>query len=299
MLSGIEPFVAVAETSSFRQAAARLGVSTAAISKAVRRLEDELGVRLLHRTTRHVSMTAEGEALHSHARDALDRLAAGLDLVARARGLAEGPLRVSLSPVLGRVVVAALPRLFARHPRIQLDLSLTDRVVSLAEDEVDLAVRIGALRDSALIAHRLPAGRWATVAAPAYLARHGTPEHPDALADHACLKYAPPRGGVVEWSFLAAGAAGAAGAATGVRTPTTLRMDNGDALVDAALVGLGVAQVFDWMAAESVRDGRLVEVLAPFAAPAPPLAAVLLPGRKELPRIQAFLAFLDEVFARR
>jgi DNA-binding transcriptional LysR family regulator len=203
--SGIEPFVAVAETRSFRAAAARLGVSTAAVSKAVRKLEDELGVPLLQRTTRHVSVTPEGEALLVHAREALDRLLAGLDRVARARGLAEGPLRVSVSPVLGRLVVGALPRLLQRHPGLVPDLSVTDRVVSLAEDEVDVAVRIGRLDDSSLIAHRLRPPRWVTVASPAYLARRGEPRAPFDLADHACLKYATLRGGVVEWTVARPG----------------------------------------------------------------------------------------------
>lgn len=292
--SGIEPFVAVAETRSFRGAAARLGVSAAAVSKALRRLEEELGVPLLQRTTRHVSVTPEGEALLVHAREALDRLAAGLDRVARARGLAEGPLRVSLSPVLGRLVVGALPRLLQRHPGLVPDLSVTDRIVSLAEDEVDVAVRIGRLEDSSLIARRLGAARWVTVASPAYLARRGEPATPDDLEGHACLKYAPLRGGVVEWTFALHGKG-----ADGVRTPTSLRIDNGDALVDAALAGLGIAQVFDWMAAEAVREGRLVEVLADFAAPGPPITALTLPGRQDVPRVAAFLAFLQDLLGAR
>ncbi|GMV42667.1 MAG: hypothetical protein AMXMBFR64_43830 [Myxococcales bacterium] len=288
-ISGLEPFVAVAETRSFRGAAARLGVSAAAISKAVQRLEDELGVRLFLRTTRHVSLTPEGEVLHAHAREALDRLAAGLDEVARARGLAEGPLRISLSPVLGRVIVAALPRLLQRHPRLVPDLSMTDRVVSLAEGEVDVAVRIGALPDSSLVAHRLRAPRWVTVASPAYLARRGTPAEPGELASHACLKYAPPRGGTVEWTFRVREQP------VEVRTPTALRVDDGDALVTAALAGLGVAQVFGFMVADALADGRLVEVLAPYAAPGPPLTALMLPGRQDLPRVKAFLEFLDDL----
>ena len=288
--AGIEPFVAVAETRSFRGAAARLGVSAAAVSKALRRLEGDLGVTLLHRTTRHVSLTPEGEALHAHARDALDRLAAGLDRVARTRGVAEGPLRVSISPVLGRLVVGALPRLLQRHPGLVPDLSMTDRVVSLAEDEVDVAVRIGRLDDSALIAHRLRLARWVTVASPAYLARRGEPSVPAELAVHLCLKYAPPKGGVVEWTFASAGQG-----ASGARTPTALRFDHGDALVDAALAGLGIAQVFDWMAEEAVRAGRLVEVLSPHAAAGPAVTALTLPGRQDVPRVAAFLAFLKEL----
>lgn len=286
MHAGIEHFVAVAETLSFRGGAARLGLSPAAVSKAVARLEQGLGVRLLARNTRSVALTPEGRVFLGHCRQALDALQAGRDAVSAARELAEGTLRVSASPVLARPLIDALSRLRSRHPRIEVELCLTDRLARLVEDEVDVAVRLGALDDSALVARRLRSPRWATVASPPYLARQGRPRSPDALPGHACLGFLHPTGGVVPWLFEGA---------EPVAPPCALRLDSGEHLVTAAVAGLGIAQVFDFMVAEHVAAGRLVEVLAERAAPGPPLHAIWRAGRQRVPRVRALLDVLVEV----
>ena len=286
MASGIEHFVAVAETLSFRKGAARLGLSPAAVSKAVARLEQDLGVRLLSRNTRSVTLTPEGRIFLSHSRQALDALQAGRDAVCAARALAEGTSRVSASPVLARPLVDALARLRSRHPRIEVELCLTDRLARLVEDEVDVAVRLGPLEDSALIARRLRSPRWATVASPAYLARQGTPRSPDALGTHACLGFLHPAGGVAPWQF----------AGSQHQAPhCSMRLDSGEHLVTAAVAGMGVAQVFDFMVAGHIAEGRLVEVLDEHATSGPPLHALWRPGRQKVPRVRALLDVLVEV----
>jgi DNA-binding transcriptional LysR family regulator len=147
---------------------------------------------------------------------------------------------------------------------------------------------VGSVEDPALVAHRLRAPRWVTVASPAYLARRGSPHHPDELAGHACLKFVTPRGAIREWSF--------AGSAS-PRLPAALYLDQGEALIDAAAAGLGIAQVLDFMVEEPVRAGRLVEVLAEHAVAGPPIQAVYLPRKRSAPKVRAFLAFLDETIS--
>ncbi len=286
MLAGIEHFVAVAEARSFRQGARRLGLSAAAVSKAVARLEEALGVRLLERSTRSVALTREGELFLGRCRQALDALQAGADEVAAAGEAPVGTVRLSASPVLARPLVQALPRLRARHPRVEVELSLTDRLARLVEEEVDVALRLGPLSDSAQVARRLRSPRWVTVASPALLARQGPPRRPAELVGLPCLGFVSPAGGVVGWSF-------AGQAALDLSFP--LRLDLGEHLVTAAVAGLGYAQVFDFMVTEDLAAGRLVEVLADYAAPGPTLHALWRPGRQQLPRVRVVLDWLVEV----
>lgn len=289
-LSGIPSFVHVAEQRSFRAAARIVGLTPAAVSKAISRLEARLGTQLLLRSSRHVVLTPEGEAYLRHCRAALDHLQAGEDDLTRAAQVAQGSVAVSMSAVLGRPVVAGLARLLSRHPRISVALSFTDREVRLAEEEIDVAVRIGALADSSLVGRRLRTPRWATVASPSYLARAGEVTSVEDLARHRCLVFARPAGGVADWRF------------EGVdpyRPPSALRFDRGDLLVDAAIAGLGVVQAFDFMVEDAVRAGALVEVLAERAAMGPPIHALTLAGRREVPKVRAVLDFVEEILGRR
>lgn len=288
MLAGIAHFVAVAEARSFREGARRLGLSAAAVSKAVARLEGELGVRLLERSTRSVVLTREGELFLAHCRQALDALQAGVDLVGATREAPVGAVRLSASPVLARRLILALPRLRARHPRVEVELSLTDRLARLVEDEVDIAIRLGPLPDSALVARRLRAPRWVTVASPALLARAGTPRRPADLCGQPCLGFVSPTGAVVAWSF-------ADPAPLELEFP--VRLDLGEHLVTAAAAGLGFAQVFDFMVGEDLAAGRLVEVLAEHAAQGPPLHALWRAGRPQLPRVGVVRDWLVELLA--
>jgi LysR family transcriptional regulator for bpeEF and oprC len=287
--AGVEAFVFTAELRSFRAAARRLEVTPAAVSKAVAGLEARLGARLLDRTSRRVRLTPEGALYLARARAALDALQAGADEVATARDAPSGRLTVSLPFVLGRPLVSALPRLTERHPRLSLDLRFTDRPVKLLEEGVDVAVRVGALDDSELVARRLRDLRWVTAASPDYLAARGTPRTPAELAGgHTCLKFRAPSGVDVEWQF----AASRGGEGRAVRLPTRHRMDQGDLLVEAAAAGLGVVQAFDFMLAPWLERGALVEVLAHQAAAGPALHALCRPGQQRTARVRAFFDFL-------
>jgi LysR family transcriptional regulator for bpeEF and oprC len=288
-LSGVPAFVHVAEQRSFREAARILGVTPTAVSKAVAQLESRLGARLLHRTSRTVMPTPEGASYLRHCREALDRLQAGEDEITQAAQVARGPVAVSTSFVLGRTIVSGLPRLLARHPRIELRFSFTDRDVALAEEEIDVAVRIGPLGDSALVGRRLRATRWVTVASPSYLARSAELRDLTDLPDHTCLRFARPAGGVADWRFWVDGAF------VTERSPAAILFDQGDLLVDAAAAGLGVVQAFDFMVEERIRRRELVEVLQRFAAPGPPIHALTLPGRSQVPKVRAVVDFLAEV----
>jgi DNA-binding transcriptional LysR family regulator len=294
LFSGVLPFLHTAEERSFRKAAAHLGVTTAAVSKAVARLEEELGVTLLHRTSRHVSLTPEGSAFLEHCREAVTRMQAGRELLAQARKVAEGVLKVSMPLVLGRLVVPQLGRLAARHPRLSFNLSLTDRFTRMAEEGVDVAVRIGELEDSSLVSRTLRIPRWVTVASPAYLGRHGTPRHYKELERHACLKFITPSGIIREWTFRDRREA----QPVTVKTPDVFRIDHGELLVEGAVAGLGICQAFDFMVAEHLGAGRLVEVLAPYAAEGPPIRALCLPRRQSTPRVRVFLDFLQQLLSR-
>ncbi len=294
LFSGVLPFFHTAEERSFRKAAAHLGVTTAAVSKAVARLEAELGVTLLHRTSRHVSLTPEGAAFLEHCREAVSRLQAGRELVAQAQKVAEGVLKVSMPLILGRIVVPELGRLASRHPRLSFHLSLTDRYSRMAEEAVDVAVRIGELEDSSLVARTLRTPQWVTVASPAYLGRHGAPRHYRELERHACLKFLTPTGTAREWTFRDRREA----RPFTWRTPEAFRIDHGELLVEAAVAGLGICQAFDFMVVEHLRAGRLVEVLAPYAAEGPPIRALSLPRRQSTPRVRVFLDFLQQLLRR-
>lgn len=249
------------------------------------RLEEALGVRLLERSTRTVALTAEGEVFLAHCRQALDALQAGADRVSATRQAAAGLVRLSASPVMARRLIGALPRLRSRHPLVAVELRLTDRLARLVEDEVDVAVRLGPLEDSAMVSRRLPSPRWRTVASPALLARIGPLRHPSDLRGLPCLGFVGPAGALVPWSF-------STDACPELDTP--VRLDLGEHLVTAALAGLGLAQVFDFMVDEEIADGALVEVLAEHSALGPPLHAVWRSGRQPVPRIRAVIDWLVE-----
>lgn len=290
--AGIEHFLAVAEARSFRAGARHLGLSPAAVSKAVARLEAELGARLLERSTRSVALTPEGEVFLAHCRLAREALQAGQEEVRAATASVAGSLRISLSPVLAPPLLAALPALRARHPSLGLRLELSDRPARLVEEEIDVALRLGPLEDSRLQALRLRAPRWVTVASPRYLAGAPGPARVDDLDEHDAVLFVGPSGAPVPWSFQDS----AGGPRRHLPARSSLRLDQGGALVEAALAGLGVAQVFDFMVTEPLARGRLVEVLAHLRAPGPALHALCLPGRARLPRVRAVLDLAREAF---
>jgi len=289
--SGVLSFVAVAEACSFKVAAERLGVSSAAVSKAVARLEEQLGVRLLDRTTRRVAPTAEGALYLEHCRGALEQLRLGRERLEQTRSVAAGELTVALPFILGRHLMARLPRFCAAHPQVRVALRLSDRMSRLVDEHIDVAIRVGSLADSSVIARKLGDTRWVTVAAPAYLARRGIPERPEDLADHDCVVFHSPRGVEVGWRFL-----------EGPRSKQVrewkgrvrINLDQGELFVDAALAGLGIAQVFSYMVSDELERGDLIEVLGEYACAGPPIHALCKPGQQGVAKVRAFLDFVVE-----
>lgn len=281
------PFVKVAEHASFRGAAAALGVTAAAVTRSIQRLEARLGVRLFERSTRSVRLTEEGKRFAARCREALAQMALGEAEISASR-TAQGTVNVSASPALAGLVVPSIARFLLRHPAIRVDLRLADRIVRFAEEEIDVALRVGEVSDESLVAHALASPRWATVASASYLARHGAPQSVDDLARHACLRFAPPRGKPRSWTFLDA----PGGAPRAFEPKGPLDVDNGALLVPAAREDLGIVQVFDFMVREDVQRGQLVEVLPELGAPGPAVRAVHPTSRRQLPRVQAFVSFL-------
>lgn len=290
-LVGIEPFVAVAETLSFKAAAARLGVSTQAVSRAIQRLEAELGTQLLHRTTRRVTLAAEGERYLTRCQSALSELRTARLELELARTVAKGTVTVSASFVLGRYLSARLPQLLARYPSLSVSLRLTDKRTRLADEGVDVALRIGDAESDSLVARKLASPTWVTVAAPGYLARQGAPRTAEDLGDHQLLAFRGPRGTLTRWTFP--GRALDIPRTAGAR----LLVDQGELLVDAALAGAGIAQVFDFMVESALGEGSLVDVLPAERCAAPALFAVYLPGQRKNPRVRAVVDFLAELTA--
>jgi LysR family transcriptional regulator, regulator for bpeEF and oprC len=292
VLNGLTTFAAVAETLGFRAAAKRLHVTPAAVSRSIQRLEERLGVRLLHRTTRRVALTREGERYAARCREALAQMKLAEDEIASARDAPHGTLGVSASPILAPLVVSRIARFLLRHPAVRVDLQLTDRVVPFAapatkESGVEVALRIGPVGDGALVARALLRPRWRTIAGPGYLARRGVPRAVEDLTAHDCLRFAD-RGRARPWAFR-----DRSGRAVSFAPRGSLDVDLGDVLVDAALGDAGVAQVLEFMVADHLRAGRLVEVLDDFVAPGPTVHIVFPRGRI-LPRARAFIDFMFE-----
>ena len=252
-------FLAVMATGSFTAAADKLGTSSGQASKMLSRLEAELGVRLLNRTTRSVAPTEAGRAYHDRLRPLVDELDALDHDIRNISQSPRGRLRLTAPLTFGTMeLTAALNDFAARHSEIELDVSFTDRVVNVVDEGYDLAVRVGRPGDSSLILRRLCAVRLVVVGAPDYLDRHGTPEAPADLTRHSCIIDANFQDST-RWPFKDGTGAGLSVTVTG-----RIRYSNADACVQAAVRGLGLALVPAFVASDDLRAGRLVRLLAPF-----------------------------------
>ena len=288
-LSSVAAFVQVAETRAFNEAARQLDLSPSATSKAVSRLEDEFGVKLLHRTTRSVSLTPEGERYLEGAKRLLSDMAALGAEVSNTLADPVGRLTVSAPAALGRMwLVDALRDFRDAWPKIEIALSLDDRAVDLAGDAVDMVIRTGSLADSAnLVARRLFTDPLIVCATPDYWTRNGRPQHPDDLSAHGCLNFRNRRTGrTMPWLFTLDGTT------TSRVFNGPLTIDDGEAVGRAAEAGMGVSQMPGFMAAKALRAGQFEEVLRDFRPPEVPFTALYLDRRLVSPRIRVFADFL-------
>lgn len=291
LLGNLSVLVSVVETGNFARAADALGLSPSGVSRAVGRLEAKLGVRLLHRTTRSVTLTEEGERLYAQ----VGPLLAGIeDAALSAAGDAHavrGRLRVSVDPMFSRQVLA--PRIatfLARHPQLELEIVSRDELGDLISDGIDVAVRFGEPQSSSLIGRKLLDTRVLTVASPAYLAAHGRPAKPAELVRHACLQFRDPvTRRPFAWEFHRQGKV------VTVDTQGPLTLTDSATMYALCIAGAGVAQVLALIVRDALDDGRLVELFPGWAEETFPLYAYYPSRRNAPPRVRAFVDFCVEL----
>ena len=288
-MTSIAAFVHVAQLAAFNEAARALDLSPSATSKAVTRLEEQLGVKLLNRTTRSVSLTPEGERYLEVAKKALEELTVVGEEVSDTKSVPKGRLKISTSSPMGRLWLAdVIADFMARWPDVEIELTLVDHLTDLAADGIDLAIRSGGLAASGhLVARKLYDEDMFVCAAPAYWDRAGRPDHPGELAGHAGLRFrAAQTGRFFPWVFSIGGAV------QRMDVPGPFIADEGEMILRLALKGAGVAQFPGYMVRAHLRSGALQEVLAAYRPPPTPISAMYLDRRLLSPRIRAFVDFL-------
>jgi DNA-binding transcriptional LysR family regulator len=291
-LTGLEVFARVAAAGSLSAAGRTMGMSQTMVTKHLAALEARLGAKLFHRTTRRLSITEAGRSYLEASERILADIEAANDAVAADRVEPRGLLRLNVPVVFGtRQIASLLPEFAQRCPRVTVELGLNDRHVDLAEEGWDMAIRIGALADSSLVARRLAPCRMATCGAPSYLKARGTPRTVAELADHNCLGYTLALSGPHRWSF---------GRRAEISVPIVgdLRANNGDALLAAAVAGQGIIYQPTFIVADDLRAGRLTAL--PLDQPTNErlgVHAVYLPDRHPPAKVRAFIDFIATRFA--
>ncbi|WP_345813983.1 LysR family transcriptional regulator [Paraburkholderia sp. PREW-6R] len=281
-------FVRAALLANVSAAGRDFGLSAAVASARLAQLEKLLGARLLHRTTRRVSLTQDGEVFMTRAEALLDAAAAARASVGRAQAEPQGRLRVSMPSSFGRQHVSpVISDFLRRYPGVSVDLRLTDQLVDLVDAGIDVAIRIGALKDSSLVARKLAVNRRVLCAAPAYLAARGTPHHPSDLVEHECILLSGQR----DWAFVTPAGS------IDVRVSGRLVTDNGEVIRDALLAGFGIALKSTWDVAPYLRSGELVSVLDSYPLADHVAIWAVYPSRAFVPpRTLAFIEFLAAHF---
>ncbi|HEY1230448.1 MAG TPA: LysR family transcriptional regulator [Ramlibacter sp.] len=294
-IQAMQVFARVVETGSFTRAAESAGLPKGSVTKLVQQLEERLKVRLLHRTTRRVTVTADGAAYYERASRLLNDLDDIEASLSNAQANPSGRLRVDVGTSVARLVlIPALPDFFRRYPDIQLDLGVTDRPVDLMTDNVDVVLRGGELTEQSLVARRIANLRLVTVASPAYLQAHGTPGTPQALEDsgHTTVNYFSTRTGRPYPHVFERG-----GESLEVWGRYRLSLNEANAHMAAVLAGLGVSQVAEFGATPHLERGELVRVLADWERPPIPLHVVYPPNRHLSAKVRAFVEWSAELFA--
>jgi DNA-binding transcriptional LysR family regulator len=283
-------FLRVLDLGSISAAARSLDLSVAVASQRLKRLERDLGVRLLHRTTRQLHATPEGAALAEQGRALVEDLEALTGGLRRSATEVSGTLRVTLPASFGRQYISPLlPQFLALHPRVKLSVNLNDQLLDLVGSGFDLGIRVGALDDSGLVARQLAINRRVLCAAPDYLRRHGTPRAPADLAKHECLLLVGSQGRQDVWRL-----GDGKGGEIAQRVHGRFESNQGELLRDAVVAGLGIALHSIWHVHEELRAGRLQVVLPGYPIAATGIHAVMPQRRLVPPRVRAFVDFLAE-----
>ncbi len=296
-ISGVQDiavFIAVAENAGFTRAAERLGITNSNAGKAVQRLEARLASKLFQRTTRAVRLTEDGETYLHASRVALDGLAEAENALAARRAEPAGRVRLDVATGLGRLLMPALVQLREQYPKVTFEISLTDRQSDAVKDGWDLVIRVGTLPDSGeMTVRKLCDLRNALYASPAYLARRGRPASVAELADHDAAIFRQGSGSLRPWTVDDGGKI----IEVMPKSPTIVLSD-GQGLIDAAIMGFGIAQIFEIVAQPHVAAGRLAPVLPEAGVPGPPVHALVPLGGRMPPKTRVVLNHIAELMKR-
>lgn len=289
-MNSLRVFVRVAQLRSFKAAGANLGLTSSAVSKAITRMETELGVGLLQRTTRSVGLTEDGALFFENCKQILEEIDNAEALLSRATAGPYGRLRVHMTEGYGRrVVFPELHRFLDSFPSLTLSVEMSDRIIDMANEGFDVDIRIGDIADSRLVARHLGNVAFVTCASPAYLKRRGEPRTPDDLDFHNCLIYSHIHTGRPrEWRFRANGRVFVK------HVSGSLHANNSESLMVAAASGLGIVHVSEFIARDVIATGKLRRVLKRYAAPGPPVHAVYLRAMNVSPKVRAVVDFLAQ-----
>nr|WP_246529309.1 LysR family transcriptional regulator [Microvirga zambiensis] len=288
-MEDLRSFVEVVESGGLNRAAARLGISKSILSRRITRLEADLGTRLLSRSTRGISPTEAGIEFKARCDRILAELEVARDVVAEQGRSVRGRLRLSAPLSFGvRHLTPVLTELVRLHPGLELEVSYTDRLADLTGERFDAAVRIGSLRDSSLVARRIAPVRSVLVASPDYLARHGWPNSPQDVAAHECLIYTGRL--VPEWQFQSGKRL------ISIRPEGRLRSDSGEAILQWAIAGYGIADAPSFLAADAIESGALVPLLLDYPMPEYGIYVVRPPGSYVPGKVRVLIDMLVDRF---
>lgn len=292
MLNAMRTFQQVALSGGFTSAAKQQGRAVSSVSRQVSLLEEELGKQLVIRTTRAIKLTTSGTVFLEHVQRILKDLDEAISVTSGEEEEPSGVLRVSApSGVASELIALSVPQFLKQYPKIQIVLNVTDRQQALVEEDIDIAIRMGEQKDSSMIAALIGRSRRRVCASPDYLRKHGMPDHPSQLTDHACLTWRD-QPGKNKWEFVSEEGE------TSVEVSGPLFARNTEALIDAAVAGLGIIHLPDWNFGAEIRDGRLVTILDAFdAVPmTTPVYAVYPAALYQPPKLKAFVTFLRSTF---
>lgn len=290
-LSGITAFVQVAETRSFTEAGRLLEISSSAVGKSVSRMEERLGVRLFHRSTRSVTLTAEGELFLERCKRIIQEAEQAEIELSQLAETPRGKLRISV-PLQNTLIFPLLAGFMQAYPQIELDVDLSDRMVDVIEEGFDAVIRTGQPSDSRLMSRKLGEYKLELVASPSYLEKHGRPTHPDQLRDHACLLHKFPASGSLErWPVRAENADSDPELGKVITCTTT------DALTHLALEGLGIACLADFSTIDALRHGKLEKVLPEFTVHRGSLWMLWPSSRNATPKLRVLIDYFKEHIA--